>query len=230
VIVHLNGPLGPDAGGLGQLDAGPDPCGHDDEVAGHMLPGGEDHLGDVPFAVHHGVRRPDAQQEPAPVVLEHLLVHGGGIAVGLEGHDPGGHLRDGHLGPPAAEGGGGVQAHEAAPHDKDPLAPGKGGVDLQRVAEVPEAEDVGGLPEVGDGRDEESGARGDEELVVGHTVPLAVGDGLGRRINAGHGLTGDVVDVVFLEKVRRDEVDALRRALMPQELVEHTAGVDLLVR
>ena len=38
-----------------------------------------------------------------------------------------------------------------------------------------------------------------------------------------------MVDVVLLEEVLSDEIDALHRPLAAQELVEHTAGVDMLI-
>ena len=91
------------------------------------------------------------------MVLEDLLVYAGGVVIGLKGHYPGGHLGDGDLRAPVAQGGSRVQAHQAGAHDEHPLALAEGLVDLHRVAEITEAEDVGGLPEVGDGGDEEAG-------------------------------------------------------------------------
>ena len=229
MVVHGDGAVRGDAAGLGQLDPGPDPGGHDDEVAGDVLPGGHDDLGDVSRLVHHGVGGAGAQEEAAALVLKHLLVHPGGVVIGLQGHDPVGHLRDGHLRPPVAQGRGGVQTHQTGAHDKHPLAPGQGPVDLQRVAEIPETEDVGGLPEVGDGGDEEPRAGGDEELVVGGGEALAEPDGLFRRVDPVHPLAGDVDDVVLVKEVLPDKADAGDVPLPAQELVEHAAGVDVLV-
>ena len=163
------------------------------------------------------------------MVLEDLLVHAGGVVIGLQGHHPGGHFGDGNLRAPVAQGGGRIQTHQAGAHDKHPLALAEGLVNLQRVAEIPEAEDVGGLPEMGDGGDEEPGAGGNEQLVVRDAVVLAVIDQLGFGVDPADGLAGDMEDVLLLEEILPHEVDALDGPLMPQELVEHTAGVDVLV-
>ena len=86
------------------LTEGADVIVHKTEVAGHMLPGGEDDLRDVALAVHHRVRSPDTQQKPAAVVLEDLLIYAGSVVVRLEGHHPGSHLGDGNLRAPVAQG------------------------------------------------------------------------------------------------------------------------------
>ena len=109
--------------------------------------------------------------------------------------------------------GGRVQSHQTGAHDEHPLALGEGFVDFQRVAEIPEAEHVGGLPEVGDGRDEETGAGGDEQLVVGNAVVLAVVDQLGLCVDPRHGLAGDMEDVLLLEEILVHKIDPLNGPL-----------------
>ena len=128
-----------------------------------------------------------------------------------------------------AQGGSRVQAHQAGAHDEHPLALAEGLVDLQRVTEITEAEHVGGLPEMGDGGDEEPGAGGNEQLVIGNAVALAVVDQLGLGVDPADGLTGDMEDVLLLKEILPHKIDALDGPLMTQVLVEHTAGVDVLV-
>ena len=82
---------------------------------------------------------------------------------------------------------------------------------------------------MGDGRDEEPGAGGDEQLVIGDIVPIAVADLLGLGVDFADGLAGNVINVLLLKEVRVHEVDALDGPLVAQEFVEHAAGVDVLV-